>query len=37
MVSEQDKMTFIMPHNIYCYTSMTFGLKNIEAIYQKAI
>jgi hypothetical protein len=28
---------FIMPHDIYCYTAMTFGLKNDGATYQKAI
>jgi hypothetical protein len=26
-----------MPHDIYCYTTMTFGLKNAGATYQKAI
>jgi hypothetical protein len=36
-VSDQDKTTFIMPHDIYCYTAMTFGLKNAAATYQKAI
>jgi hypothetical protein len=36
-VSDQDKTTFIMPHDIYCYTAMTFGLKNVGATYQKAI
>jgi hypothetical protein len=30
-------MEFIMPHDIYCYTAMTFGLKNTGATYQKAI
>jgi hypothetical protein len=25
-VSDQDKTTFITPHDIYCYTDMTFGL-----------
>jgi hypothetical protein len=32
-VSDQDKMTFIMPHGIYCYTAMTFGLKNTGETY----
>jgi hypothetical protein len=36
-VSDQDKTTFIMPCGIYCYTAMTFGLKNAGVTYQKAI
>jgi hypothetical protein len=36
-VSDQDKMAFITPHDIYCYTAMTFNLKNAGATYQKAI
>jgi hypothetical protein len=28
---------FITPHDIYCYTAMTFSLKNVVATYQKAI
>jgi hypothetical protein len=36
-VSDQDKTTFITLHVIYCYTAMTFGLKNAGATYQKAI
>jgi ribonuclease HI len=36
-VSDQDKTTFITPRGIYCYTTMTFGIKNAEAAYQKAI
>jgi hypothetical protein len=36
-VSDQDKTVFITPHGIYCYTAMTFGLKNAEATYQKVI
>jgi hypothetical protein len=30
-------MTFIMPHDVYCYKVMTFGLKNVGATYQKTI
>jgi hypothetical protein len=30
-------MAFITPHDIYCYTAMTFDLKNAGATYQKAI
>jgi hypothetical protein len=36
-VTDQDKMTFIMPHGIYCYTTMTFGLKNTRMTYQNGI
>jgi hypothetical protein len=36
-VSDQEKTTCITPHDIYCYTAMTFGLKNVGATYQKAI
>jgi hypothetical protein len=36
-VSNQDKTMFITPHDIYCYTAMSFGLKNAGATYQKAI
>jgi hypothetical protein len=36
-VSDQDKTTFITPHGIYCYTTMTFGLNNAGATNQKAI
>jgi hypothetical protein len=36
-VSHQDKTAFITPHDISCYTAMTFGLKNAGATYQKAI
>jgi hypothetical protein len=36
-LDDKDKTTFIMPHGIYCYKVMTFGLKNARATYQKAI
>jgi hypothetical protein len=36
-VSDQDKTMIITSHDIYCYTTMTFGLKNAGATYQKAI
>jgi hypothetical protein len=36
-LNDKDKTTFIMPHGIYCYKVMTFGLKNARATYQKAI
>jgi hypothetical protein len=35
--NDKDKTTFIVPQGIYCYKVMTFGLKNAEATYQKAI
>ncbi|KAL6325557.1 hypothetical protein AAG906_023402 [Vitis piasezkii] len=28
-------MAFITPHELYCYRVMPFGLKNVEATYQK--
>jgi hypothetical protein len=34
---DEDKTAFIMPHDIYCYKVMTFGLKNAGATYHKAI
>jgi hypothetical protein len=34
---DEDKTTFIMPHDIYCYKVMNFGLKNAGATYKKAI
>jgi hypothetical protein len=33
---DEDKTAFIMPHDIYCYKVMIFGLKNVGATYQKA-
>jgi hypothetical protein len=34
---DEDKTTFIMPHHIYYYKIMTFGLKTAGATYQKVI
>ena len=32
-VEDEEKMAFIMPFCAYCYTAMTFGLKNTSATY----
>jgi hypothetical protein len=34
---DKDKTVFIMPHSIYFYKVMTFGMKNAGATYPKAI
>ena len=34
---DQIKMSFITPFGAYCYTTMSFGLKNTRATYQRAI
>jgi hypothetical protein len=34
---DQEKTTFITPFGTYCYTTMSFGLKNASATYQRAI
>ena len=34
---DQIKTSFIMPFGAYCYTTMSFGLKNTGATYQRAI
>ena len=33
---DQIKTSFIMPFGAYCYTTMSFGLKNMGATYQRA-
>jgi len=34
---DQIKTSFITPFSAYCYTTMSFGLKNTGATYQRAI
>ena len=34
---DQIKTSFIMPFGAYCYTMMSFGLKNTGVTYQRAI
>jgi hypothetical protein len=34
---DQEKTAFITPFGVYCYTTMSFGLKNADASYQRAI
>ena len=37
MEEDQIKTSFIMPFGAYCYTTMSFGLKNAGVTYQRAI
>jgi hypothetical protein len=34
---DQKKTTFVTPFGAYAYTTMSFGLKNVRATYQRAI
>ena len=34
---DQEKTSFITPFGAYCYTTMSFGLRNAGATYQRAI
>ena len=34
---EAEKIVFITPHRLYCYNVMPFGLKNVEATYQRMV
>jgi hypothetical protein len=36
-IDDEEKTTFIMPFRIFCYTKMTFELKNGGATYQKCV
>jgi hypothetical protein len=36
-VEDQSKTSFITPFGAYCYATMSFGLKNTGATYQRAI
>jgi hypothetical protein len=36
-IDDEEKTVFITPFEIFCYTKMTFGLKNRGATYEKDI
>ncbi|GKE85892.1 hypothetical protein Tco_1559634, partial [Tanacetum coccineum] len=35
--SDEEKMAFHTPHEVYCYTKIPFGLKNVGAAYQRLV
>jgi hypothetical protein len=37
VIDDEEKISFITPFGIFCYTKMVFGLKNRAATYQKGI
>jgi hypothetical protein len=37
IIDDEEKILFITPFRIFCYTKMVFGLKNGGATYQKCI
>jgi hypothetical protein len=36
-IDDEEKIAFITPFRIFCYTKMTFGLKNGGVTYQKCV
>ena len=34
---DAEKMTFITPHELYCYNVMSFGLKNVRVTYKRLV
>jgi hypothetical protein len=36
-VEDEEKTAFIMPYGVFCYTTMPFGLKNVDATYQRCM
>jgi hypothetical protein len=37
VIDDEEKIAFITPFRIFCYTKMTFDLKNGGATYQKGV